>query len=391
MANADYTDLVAGQRECFLSGATRPTAWRVAQLNAVKAMISENRDAMFDALAHDLRRNHSSRPDGCRVQREGSRLRPRSSARVDEARAGAHPAGQNLGCRGAGISPSSPRSPCNLGLATISRFRAVVSFKGLRLSGFPGWLMWLVVHITFLTGFKNRFTSLLHWANRTGVGSRARTERLTVLRDPGMRTMAAEQDQARRVSSNGSPAWADRTERSHVQQVHAQRVDGQDVHREADARHRAGGGVVVTIAAQGGDPPPGQQRQHRGVQPGPGPGGVPRAPLVAPPPVADPDEHDVARADPDLLIPLGCEHIRHGHVVTRLQPGHAAGPRHVQQHPPADDAVGCQADGQLGRPGRGDGVRGHPVVQRCRRRSRDTGRRRGCRRCRGCSSRSGPC
>jgi hypothetical protein len=44
-------------------------------------------------------------------------------------------------------------------MATISRFRAVVSFKGLRLSGFPSWLMWLVVHITFLTGFKNRFTS----------------------------------------------------------------------------------------------------------------------------------------------------------------------------------------------------------------------------------------
>jgi NADH dehydrogenase FAD-containing subunit len=38
-------------------------------------------------------------------------------------------------------------------MATISRFRAVVSLKGLRLSGFPGWLMWLVVHLTFLTGF----------------------------------------------------------------------------------------------------------------------------------------------------------------------------------------------------------------------------------------------
>jgi len=45
-------------------------------------------------------------------------------------------------------------------MATISRFRAVVSFKGLRLSGFRRWLMWLVVHVTFLTGFKNRFTSV---------------------------------------------------------------------------------------------------------------------------------------------------------------------------------------------------------------------------------------
>jgi NADH:quinone reductase (non-electrogenic) len=49
----------------------------------------------------------------------------------------------------------------------------VVSFKGLRLSGFTGWLMWLVVHVTFLTGFKNRFTSLLHWANTFLSGQRA--------------------------------------------------------------------------------------------------------------------------------------------------------------------------------------------------------------------------
>jgi NADH:ubiquinone reductase (H+-translocating) len=58
-------------------------------------------------------------------------------------------------------------------MATVSRFHAVVSFKGLRLSGFPGWLMWLVVHVTFLTGFKNRFTSLLHWANTFLGGQRA--------------------------------------------------------------------------------------------------------------------------------------------------------------------------------------------------------------------------
>ena len=48
-------------------------------------------------------------------------------------------------------------------MATISRFHAVVSFKGLRVSGFLGWLMWLVVHITFLTGFKNRLSAMFHW------------------------------------------------------------------------------------------------------------------------------------------------------------------------------------------------------------------------------------
>ena len=58
-------------------------------------------------------------------------------------------------------------------MAAVSRFRAVVSFKGLRLSGFSGWLMWLVVHVTFLTGFKNRFQALLHWANTFVGGARA--------------------------------------------------------------------------------------------------------------------------------------------------------------------------------------------------------------------------
>jgi NADH:quinone reductase (non-electrogenic) len=49
-------------------------------------------------------------------------------------------------------------------MATISRFDAVVSFKGIRLSGFLGWLVWLFVHLAFLTGFKNRLATLPRWA-----------------------------------------------------------------------------------------------------------------------------------------------------------------------------------------------------------------------------------
>ena len=48
-------------------------------------------------------------------------------------------------------------------MATISRFRAVVSFKGIRVAGFAGWLMWMFVHLAFLTGFRNRFTTILGW------------------------------------------------------------------------------------------------------------------------------------------------------------------------------------------------------------------------------------
>jgi NADH dehydrogenase len=48
-------------------------------------------------------------------------------------------------------------------MATIGRFRAVVQFKRIRLSGFAGWLMWLGVHLVFLTGFRNRLGALFRW------------------------------------------------------------------------------------------------------------------------------------------------------------------------------------------------------------------------------------
>jgi len=48
-------------------------------------------------------------------------------------------------------------------MATISRFRAIATVGPLRLSGFPGWLMWLFVHLMFLTGFKNRAAVLFNW------------------------------------------------------------------------------------------------------------------------------------------------------------------------------------------------------------------------------------
>jgi NADH:ubiquinone reductase (H+-translocating) len=48
-------------------------------------------------------------------------------------------------------------------MATISRFRAIVSFKGIKVGGFIGWLMWAFVHLTFLTGFKNRWIALFKW------------------------------------------------------------------------------------------------------------------------------------------------------------------------------------------------------------------------------------
>ncbi len=48
-------------------------------------------------------------------------------------------------------------------VATVGRFRAVVSVRGVRYGGVLGWLTWGLIHITFLTGFANRFGALLHW------------------------------------------------------------------------------------------------------------------------------------------------------------------------------------------------------------------------------------
>jgi NADH:ubiquinone reductase (H+-translocating) len=49
-------------------------------------------------------------------------------------------------------------------LATISRFRAIGVLGRLNLSGFSAWLVWLVVHLAALTGFKNRVFVLFNWA-----------------------------------------------------------------------------------------------------------------------------------------------------------------------------------------------------------------------------------
>lgn len=49
-------------------------------------------------------------------------------------------------------------------MATIGRSRAIVEIGKLRFAGWFAWLTWLVVHIYFLTGFKNRFFVVLNWA-----------------------------------------------------------------------------------------------------------------------------------------------------------------------------------------------------------------------------------
>jgi NADH dehydrogenase len=49
-------------------------------------------------------------------------------------------------------------------LATIGRASAVATFGGWNFSGLVAWLMWLLVHVFFLIGFRNRFIVMFEWA-----------------------------------------------------------------------------------------------------------------------------------------------------------------------------------------------------------------------------------
>ncbi|MBD3617415.1 MAG: NAD(P)/FAD-dependent oxidoreductase [Gracilimonas sp.] len=48
-------------------------------------------------------------------------------------------------------------------MATIGRAKAVADIRGFKFSGFFAWLMWGLIHIFFLIGFRNRFRVFAEW------------------------------------------------------------------------------------------------------------------------------------------------------------------------------------------------------------------------------------
>ena len=80
-------------------------------------------------------------------------------------------------------------------MATISRFHAVCAVgEKVKFSGFIAWLMWLVVHVMYLVGFKNRFTTMVHWA--VSFVFRGRSQRTTTRQQIVARTLMARLDAA---------------------------------------------------------------------------------------------------------------------------------------------------------------------------------------------------
>jgi NADH:quinone reductase (non-electrogenic) len=98
--------------------------------------------------------------DGAHVEEGGKPLPGLASVAMQQGRYAARTILGDLAGR-----PRVPFHYLNKGqMATIGRSRAVAEMGKFRLGGFLAWLAWLVVHIYYLTGFKNRFFVVVQWA-----------------------------------------------------------------------------------------------------------------------------------------------------------------------------------------------------------------------------------
>src|SRR5262249_32754553 len=64
----------------------------------------------------------------------------------------------------AGVARPAFPHPDKGPLATIGRARAIAGPGPFKMPGRFAWWFWLLVHIYFLNGFRNRLTVMIHWA-----------------------------------------------------------------------------------------------------------------------------------------------------------------------------------------------------------------------------------
>lgn len=57
-------------------------------------------------------------------------------------------------------------------MATIGKAKAIAMIGKLQISGFSAWLMWALIHILYLIGFRNRLGVMLEWAATMFTGER---------------------------------------------------------------------------------------------------------------------------------------------------------------------------------------------------------------------------
>jgi len=69
-------------------------------------------------------------------------------------------------------------------MATVGRHSAVATFRGMQLSGFFAWVMWLVVHVYYLIGFRNKLMVLFSWVYNYMTYDRSTRAILTIAKEP---------------------------------------------------------------------------------------------------------------------------------------------------------------------------------------------------------------
>jgi NADH dehydrogenase len=82
-------------------------------------------------------------------------------------------------------------------MATISLFRALAAIRRVRVAGFPAWVLWLVVHLAALVGFRNRLSVVFNWTVAL-LGSRRAERVVTAQQVFGRHAMAAQAAATRR-------------------------------------------------------------------------------------------------------------------------------------------------------------------------------------------------
>ncbi|MGY1915946.1 NAD(P)/FAD-dependent oxidoreductase [Blastococcus sp. SYSU DS0973] len=108
----------------------------------------------------------------------------------------------------AGKAPQQPFRYFDKGsMATISRFSAVADIGTFKFSGFIAWVLWLVVHLMYIVGFKNRITTVLHWM--VSFLGRGRSERVATQQQVYGRLALEQLGPGWEVSKTGGPKNTD--------------------------------------------------------------------------------------------------------------------------------------------------------------------------------------
>ena len=136
------------------------------QASPLGRMLGEQSGAEVDRAGRVVR---AARPDPARAPRGARRRRHDGAGQAARRRPGRDPGrplrrrpdqapARRQGSRRARSSYHDKGS-----MATISRFPAVADIGRFKFEGFIAWVIWLVVHLFYIVGFKSRITTVLHW------------------------------------------------------------------------------------------------------------------------------------------------------------------------------------------------------------------------------------